>query len=159
VVSRFIYADSGNVPAYIVKADVTYRLITDHLGSVRVVVDTSTGAVVQRMDYDAWGSVVNDTSPGFQPLGFAGGLYDPDTKLVRVGARDDDVEVGKWTARDPIGFVGRDANLYAYVFDDPVNNTDPNGLAGPCLLPLDPSSVRITRPGDLAVQPPIPFMK
>ncbi|MDS4031603.1 MAG: hypothetical protein RKO66_16235 [Candidatus Contendobacter sp.] len=29
-----------------------------------------------------------DTSPGFQPFGFAGGLYDKDTGLVRFGARD-----------------------------------------------------------------------
>jgi hypothetical protein len=30
----------------------------------------------------------NDTAPGLQPFGFAGGLYDSDTGLVRFGARD-----------------------------------------------------------------------
>jgi hypothetical protein len=34
--------------------------------------------------------VTADTNPGFQPFGFAGGLYDQDTKLVRFGARDYD---------------------------------------------------------------------
>jgi len=30
-----------------------YRLVTDHLGSPRLVIDTSRGAAAQRMDYDA----------------------------------------------------------------------------------------------------------
>jgi hypothetical protein len=33
--------------------------------------------LAQRLDYDAWGNVTTDTNPGFQPFGFAGGLYDP----------------------------------------------------------------------------------
>ena len=55
---------------------ITYRLVTDHLGSVRLVVNTSDGAIAQRLDYDAWGQVTLDTNPGFQPFGYAGGIYD-----------------------------------------------------------------------------------
>ncbi len=47
---------------------------------------------------DAWGQVLADSSPGFQPFGFAGGLWDRDTGLVRFGARDYDPEVGRWTS-------------------------------------------------------------
>ena len=65
--------------------------------------------------------MVVDTNPGFQPSGFAGGLYDPDTGLVRFGARDYDPDVGRWTAVDPILFAGGDTNLYGYVLNDPVN--------------------------------------
>ena len=90
-------------------------------------VDTASGAISQRMDYDAFGNVIQDTSPGFQPFGFAGGLYDRDTGLVRFGARDYDAEVGRWTAKDPIGFAGEDANLYRYVAGDPINKLDPFG--------------------------------
>ncbi len=57
--------------------------MSDHLGSVRLVVDATTGAIAQRMDYDEFGNVTQDTSPGFQPFGFAGGLYDADAGLVR----------------------------------------------------------------------------
>ena len=39
------------------------------------------------MDYDEFGRVVL-TNPGFQPFGFAGGLYDEHTELTRFGARD-----------------------------------------------------------------------
>ncbi len=45
-----------------------------------------------RLDYDEFGRVLLDTNPGFQPFGFAGGHYDPDTQLVRFGARDYDPE-------------------------------------------------------------------
>jgi RHS repeat-associated protein len=127
IVSRFIYANRINVPDYLVKGGVTYRIITDHLGSPQLVVDVATGTVAQRMDYDEFGQVLSDTNPGFQPFGFAGGLYDRDTKLVRFGARDYDAETGRWTAKDPILFEGGDLNLYAYVGSDPVNFLDPTG--------------------------------
>jgi len=128
LVSRFVYASKGNVPDYMIKGGVTYRIISDHLGSPRLVIDTSTGAIVQRMDYDEFGQVITDTNPGFQPFGFAGGLYDRDTKLVRFGARDYDAETGRWTVKDPISFDGGDTNLYGYVLNDPVNGIDPAGL-------------------------------
>lgn len=90
-------------------------------------VDASTGTVVQRMDYDAWGNVLVDTNPNFQPFGFAGGMYDRDTGLVRFGARDYDPVIGRWTTKDPIGFEGGDTDLYGYVGGDPVNRVDPSG--------------------------------
>jgi RHS repeat-associated protein len=129
IVSRFVYATGVNVPDYMVKGGATYRIITDQVGSVRLVVNASTGAVVQRLDYDSFGNVLQDTNPGFQPFGFAGGLYDRDTGLVRFGARDYDPSVGRWTAKDPIGFAGGDTNLYVYVTNNPTNAIDTSGLA------------------------------
>jgi len=111
-----------------VKGGDTYSLLSDVRGSVRRVVDVSTGAVVQELKYSPFGRVLVDTNPGFQPFGYAGGLYDSDTGLVRFGARDYDGGTGRWTAKDPIGFGGGDANLYGYVLADPVNGVDPWGL-------------------------------
>jgi RHS repeat-associated protein len=105
----------------------TYRIVSDERGSVRLVVDASTGAVAQRMGYDAWGSVTNDTNPGFQPFGFAGGIYDSDTGFVRFGARDYDASVGRWVSKDPIRFDGG-INIYVYLDDDPINGVDSNGM-------------------------------
>ncbi|AKT39594.1 RHS repeat-associated core domain-containing protein [Chondromyces crocatus] len=127
VVARFIYVDRINVPEVMLKQGAVYRLITDHVGSVRLVIDAATGAIAQRIDYDAFGRVLLDTNPGFQPFGFAGGLYDPDTHLVRFGARDYDPETSRWTAKDPLLFDGGDANLYAYALGDPMNRIDPTG--------------------------------
>jgi len=78
--------------------------------------------------------VLRDSNPGFQPFGYAGGLYDTRTGLVRFGARDYDGQTGRWTAKDPIGFAGGDANLYGYVGQDPVNWTDPTGYSPTVLL-------------------------
>ncbi|HLX07830.1 MAG TPA: RHS repeat-associated core domain-containing protein [Thermoanaerobaculia bacterium] len=128
VVSRFIYATHVNAPDAMVKAGISYVILTDQLGSPRMVVDSTTGDIAQRLDYDAWGRVTLDTNPGFQPFGFAGGLYDQSTALVRFGARDYDAAVGRWTARDPVLFRGGDTNLYGYAVGDPVNLTDPSGL-------------------------------
>jgi len=47
---------------------------------------------------------------------------------VRFGARDYDPKTGRWTAKDPIRFDGRDSNLYGYVVGDPVNWIDTSGL-------------------------------
>jgi RHS repeat-associated protein len=128
VKATFVYGLHVNVPEYMTTSAGTFRFIHDHLGSPRLVVDTSSGAVVQRMDYDSFGQVLQDTSPGFQPFGFAGGLYDRDTGLVKFGARDYDASVGRWTNKDPLRFGGGDTNLYLYVGGDPVNWTDPSGL-------------------------------
>ncbi len=88
----------------------------------------NSGAVTQRLDYDEFGRVTFDSNPGFQPFGFAGGLYDSDTGLMRFGARYYDPQTGRWTAKDSIGFGGGDTNLYGYVMGDPVNRVDPAGL-------------------------------
>jgi len=70
------------------------------------------------------------------PFGFAGGLYDPLTKLTHFGFREYDSFTGKWTAKDPIGFRGGDSNLYGYVLNDPVNLVDPSGENPLLLIPL-----------------------
>ena len=138
LVSRFVYCGcgTGNIPQYMIKGGVTYQIISDHLGSPRLVVDSTTGAIVQRMDYDEFGTVILDTNPGFQPFGFAGGLYDQHTQLTRFGVRDYDAQTGRWTAKDPIQFEGGSLNLYGYVFD-PVNFNDPTGLVGELLSKLN----------------------
>jgi len=129
IVTRFVYGSRPHVPDYLIKAGVTYRILTDHLGSPRLIVDTATGAIAQRLDYDEFGQLLLDTNPGFQPFGFAGGLSDPDTQLLRFGARDYDPFTGRWTTKDPILFAGGDPNLYGYVLNDPVNWVDPLGFS------------------------------
>lgn len=127
VTARFVYADKSNVPAYMIKDNRTYRILSDHLGSPRLIVDIANGAVVQRIDYDAWGNVQQDSNPDFQPFGFSGGLYDRYTGFIRLGARDYDLQTGRWTSKDPILFDGRDINLYAYVYNNPMSYVDPTG--------------------------------
>lgn len=129
VTSRFVYGSAGGAPDYMMAGGRTYAFVTDHLGSVRLVVDAASGAIAQRLDYDEFGRVLLDTVPGFQPFGYAGGLYDPDTGLVQFGAREYDAQIGRWLSRDPMGFADG-GNRYAYVDSDPINTVDPFGSWG-----------------------------
>ena len=136
LVARFVFGSKLNVPDYYSTNGGTFRILSDHLGSPRLIVNASTGAVVEEIDYDEFGNVTSDTNPGFIPFGFAGGLYDPQTGLVRFGARDYDASTGRRTSKDPIRFRGG-MILYRYVGNDPVNWRDPKGKAvWDCTVPL-----------------------
>ena len=131
---RFVYGSKSNVPDVVKTytsagaADKLYRVSTDQLGTPRVIVDAA-GTIFEATDYDEFGIKLSDTNPTFEfPFGFAGGLYDADTKLTRFGARDYDASIGRWISKDPILFGGRQANLYVYVQNDPINWIDPSGL-------------------------------
>lgn len=115
--------------SYIIKNDTTYRVVTNHLGSVRMIVNTVSGEVVQKIDYDEYSNIINVLLiDEFLDFTYAGGLYDADTKLIRFGARDYNAEIGRWTSKDPIGFNGSFSNLYEYVKNDPINRIDLTGL-------------------------------
>ncbi len=135
--TQFVYGTKMNVPEYMIRYGVIYRIISDQLGSPRLVVNVDTGDIVQRIDYDEFGIVIdcrdeNGNQCGenwFQPFGFAGGLYEPTTKLVRFGERDYDPETGRWTQKDAIiDVLGQSVmGLYQYVGSDPINRIDPSG--------------------------------
>ncbi len=112
---------------------------SDQVGTPRIVTDGA-GAVVKKLEFDAFGRPVSDSNPAWElPIGFAGGLADPLTGLVRFGVRDYDPAAGRWTARDPIRFAGGQGNLYAYAGSDPVDFRDTNGMNRGCDCPLQSS--------------------
>jgi RHS repeat-associated protein len=126
VLATVLYDDDG-IPVAIRREATTWYVGADHLGTIKVISDAS-GAVVKERTYDPWGRLVTDSAPGIElPLGFAGGVEDPLTGLVRFGARDYDPTAGTWTAPDPARFAGG-FGLYAYAGNDPVNRKDPTGL-------------------------------
>lgn len=150
--ARFVYGSKSHVPDYATIGGVDYQIVSNHLGSPVVVVNTSTGAVVQEIKYNEFGKILSDSNPGFTPFGFAGCLYDVDTKLCRFGARDYDARVGRWLSKDPILFAGGDTNLYGYVMQDPINGIDPDGLKTTLITTYDwgfgsHSAILITNPG------------
>ena len=108
---------SGNVGWY----------LTDHLGSVRDIVDNS-GNVQDHVDYDAFGNITIETNAA---LGgrykFTGREYDATTGLYYNRARYYDPSTGSWTTRDPLGFNSGDMNPYRYVVNGPTDGIDPFG--------------------------------
>ncbi len=127
VTSRFVYGSQSHSPDYFVRAGITYAYVKNHLGSIRLVVDASTGVEAQRLDYDPWGAVVLNSNPGFQPFAFAGGVYDEDTEMMHFGFRDYDSMTAVWTAKDPIRLAGG-LSLMVYARNTPTQDIDPVGL-------------------------------
>ncbi|MDP2673555.1 MAG: RHS repeat-associated core domain-containing protein [Dehalococcoidia bacterium] len=127
ILTDYYYDDSGLLFA-LQRGGAWYYVSTDHLGTPRVVTDAA-GTAVKVIEYDSFGVKLSDSNAAFDlPIGFAGGLDDTATGLVRFGFRDYDAASGRWTARDPALFGGGQANLYAYVNSNPVNLRDPSGL-------------------------------
>ena len=105
----------------------------DQVGTLKTLTDKY-GDLVKAMAWDSFGVRYEDTFPDlFMPVGFAGGLTDRDTGLVRFGYRDYDPTVGRFTAPDPLGDTGGDHDLYDYCIDDPVTMNDPSGLLPPAI--------------------------
>lgn len=128
VVSRFIYSGHSNFPSYITQSGKNYRLVTDGLGSPKLVVEVASGSVLQRTTYDEFGNALNVPNSRIHPFGFGGGLVDNDTGLIRFGARDYDPTIGRWTTKDPLEFDGDETNFYSFASNNPIGFVDLDGL-------------------------------
>ena len=130
LVSEFIFGTKANVPDLVIRGGVTYRIVSDQMGSPVLAINTANSSDVPfQATYSAWGeqTLVSGTDD-WMPFGFAGGHFDPDAKLTRFGTRDYGAAIGRWTRKD--GFRFRpETNVYVYSWNDPVNALDSNGLA------------------------------
>jgi RHS repeat-associated protein len=123
--NAYIYVDS-TAPAEQVSLSsgaITY-LVTDLLGSVRGVVNSS-GALTSTTSYGAWGSP--ETAGGLTgatPFGYAGGYTDPDGLIYLIN-RYYDPASGQFASVDPD--LSQTQEAYEYASADPVTNTDPSG--------------------------------
>lgn len=136
MLSNFYYDNAGSLFA-LDKGGVRYYVATDRVGTPKVVTD-ATGVVVKFLEFDSFGMPTFDSNPDFNlPVGFAGGLTDDKTGLVRFGYRDYEPGTGRWTVKDPIFFGGGQGNLYDYVQNNPVNLIDPFGLCSKKRGPLE----------------------
>ena len=65
------------------------------------------------------------------PWQYAGGYNDGATGLNKFGVRYQDSSLGRWTTQDPLRQVllPVDASRYTYASNNPINVTDPDGLA------------------------------
>ncbi|HSP78408.1 MAG TPA: toxin TcdB middle/N-terminal domain-containing protein [Myxococcaceae bacterium] len=100
----------------------------DHLGSVRVLSNQS-GQVVASYDYSAFGATLSSSGSTSNSRGYGGHVVD-DTGLVYMNARYYDPQLGRFVSPDPVVPSSENPqalNRYAYVYNNPISNSDPTG--------------------------------
>ncbi|CAL9321361.1 hypothetical protein SUDANB66_06317 [Streptomyces sp. SudanB66_2053] len=103
----------------------SYYYLTDATGHVLGLAD-DTGKRTHAYAYGPTGLPRGTTTEAVpQPYRYAGAYLDP-TGLYKMGHRYYDPTLGRFTQPDP---SGQETNPYLYAVGDPVNNTDPTGLA------------------------------
>jgi RHS repeat-associated protein len=102
-------------------------LYADHQGSI-VAVANANGQTVQHNRYDEYGVPAAGNIGRFQ---YTGQIWLPELGMYHYKARVYSPFLGRFLQTDPVGYGGG-INLYAYVFNDPVNATDSSGLTRNC---------------------------
>jgi RHS repeat-associated protein len=149
IVASVVRTSGGTTVSYI---------LPDHLASTSVVTDAS-GAVTDRMAYDPWGdrrfatgSVgASDPTNTIQPTsinrGYTGHemLDQGNLGLIHMNGRVYDPTLGRFISADPFiqdPYATRSFNRYAYVWNGPLDSTDPSGFVciAPCTVTVTGSS-------------------
>ncbi|TAK64343.1 RHS repeat-associated core domain-containing protein [Methylobacter sp.] len=109
-----------------------YYLHIDHLGTPRKITRPNDNKMVWTWEGEAFGNSLPEQNPSglgnyVFNLRFPGQYYDQETGLFYNGFRDYDPQTGRYIESDPIGLAGG-IDTYAYVYNNPLNGTDPLGL-------------------------------
>jgi RHS repeat-associated protein len=131
---RFQIATGGGT-AEVVRAngvDKTLYMHSDHLGTPDTISDSTDATLTQK--YGPFGDFLGAV-PGINQdptrVGFTGHQQDNDLGLIDMGGRVYDPLAARFTTADPFmqaPYSTQGQNRYAYVFNDPINNTDPSGF-------------------------------
>ena len=125
-------------------ANSTHYPVTDHLGSIDVILDAS-GTLLHDLSFDAWGQrraadpanavITNPASTlssliGITPRGYTGHEMLDTVELIHMNGRVYDPRLGRFLSADPfVQFPShtQSFNRYAYVLNNPQTYTDPSG--------------------------------
>ncbi|MCE4352154.1 hypothetical protein LYZ86_23605, partial [Xanthomonas hortorum pv. cynarae] len=104
---------------------------TDALGSPIAVTDTA-GQIVERTDYQPYGSPIGKTVDG---IGYTGHAMDGATGLTYMQQRYYDQDLGRFLSVDPVAadsVFSANFNRYWYANNNPYRFTDPDGRDVKC---------------------------
>jgi RHS repeat-associated protein len=133
--SRITHDPAGSPLAIKTYSGSVHYYLLDGLGSVIAQVEAG-GTITARYSYDPWGEVTSATSPissaivTINPYRYAGGIYDPGSKLTHFGQRWYDPTTGRFTQQDSLETLADPsrANRYEYAGSNPINFVDPTGM-------------------------------
>jgi RHS repeat-associated protein len=116
----------------------------------------SSGNIVNKYAYDAFGNVLHSEEATPNPFKYVGmaGAMDEGNGLLYMRARYYDPGLGRFINQDPIGLLGG-INVYEYVGNNPLNFVDPSGLQSPYQFDLSPVKLP-ERPGATFGEPSRP---
>ncbi|MCI0450266.1 MAG: hypothetical protein L0Y79_10870 [Chlorobi bacterium] len=105
-----------------------YYYLKDHLGSVRVVIN-STNTVVSAQDYDAWGYLLENRSYNATSIkyDFTGKERDAKSNYDYFGARYYDSRIGRWGQVEPLYNDYLSFSPYNYSLNNPILLFDDDG--------------------------------
>jgi RHS repeat-associated protein len=126
--TKYVHGPGIDEPLAMTRDNEVYFFHADGLGSVVALTDKRQH-VVETYEYDSFGNLKQDFNQPMQLFTYTGRIFDIETGLLDYRARTYDQTLGRFHQKDPIGFKGGDINLYGYVQNNPVNLTDPTGLA------------------------------
>jgi RHS repeat-associated protein len=105
----------------------------DVQGSTRELTDDN-GDVTDSYTYTAFGDEIAHTGSTVNPFRYKGALgyyTNSETNNIYVRERSYNPRVARWLICDPIRFIDR-SNLYMFVGNNPINNSDVTGLCANC---------------------------
>jgi RHS repeat-associated protein len=133
VTARVFYS-AVTMPSASAGGQHVFLRFSDRLGSSMLILDYSTGELVEAMSYQSYGATETDYRPNRwagsrEPYQFGGKEEDIEVGLAYFGARYFSPYLGVWLSPDPVTVHegGSDANPYQYVSSSPLMGVDPDG--------------------------------
>jgi RHS repeat-associated protein len=125
----YYYSPGGNLVGF-KKNGQTYIIHNNQRGDVVSITDVN-GNIVSQYHYDPWGNIISSSGTLSQPFRYAGYYFDEENGLYYLKSRYYSPALGRFLTKDSHSYIRindpRTLSLYAYVGNDPVNKTDPNG--------------------------------